>query len=277
MMENTKNSTVGLSKLDLEFAILRWWFFSHMAYNYQRLQAGGFAVMMGPLLKKLYPDKPGEVIAGLKRHMMFFNTEPRWGAVIHGIVIALEEQRAKGMEIDDATIVDLKSSLMGPLAGIGDTISGGLYKPCLLGICLGWAATGSIMGPLMFGVFMLGYDLLITHLAIRKGYSLGTSAVTSVLEGGLFKRLTTFFTIMGLFVLGVMVCKFITIDFAWIPVLAGKKIVVKELIDKIVPKILPLLITLVCWQAIMRGVKVVYVLLALFAFALAGGALGLIG
>jgi len=275
-MEETKKN-VGLTGKDLEFATLRWWFLSHMAYNYQRMQAGGFASMMGPLLKKLYPDNPAEVIAGLKRHMMFFNTEPRWGAVIHGIVIALEEQKAKGKDIDETTIVDLKSSLMGPLAGIGDTISGGLYKPCVLGICLGWAASGSIMGPLMFAICMVGYDLLVTHLTIRKGYTLGTSAVTSILEGGMFKKLTTFFSIMGLFVLGIMVCKFITIDFTWVPVLGGKEIAVKELVDKIVPKTLPLLVTLVSWQALMRGVKVIYVLLALFVFALFGGALGLIG
>ncbi|SEJ29631.1 PTS system, D-glucosaminate-specific IID component [Propionispira arboris] len=276
-MDDNKNKTVGLSKLDLEFAILRWWLMSHLAYNYQRMQAGGFASMMGPILKKLYPDKPEEVIAGLKRHMMFFNTEPRWGAVIHGIVIALEEQKAKGSDIDEMAIVDLKSSLMGPLAGIGDTISGGLYKPCVLGICLGWAATGSFMGPVMFVACMLGYDLIITHLTIRKGYKLGTSAITSILEGGLFKKLTTFFSIMGLFVLGIMVCKFITIDFSWVPVLGGKEIVVKDLMNQIVPKALPLLITLAAWKAIMRGVKVVYVLLALFVFALVGGALGIIG
>lgn len=133
MMNNNKKD-VSLSKWDLEFAILRWWIMSHLAYNYQRMQAGGFCSMMAPLLKKLYPDNIEAIKAGMKRHMMFFNTEPRWGSVIHGIIIALEEQKAKGKEIDDATIVDLKSSLMGPLAGIGDTISGGLYKPCILGI-----------------------------------------------------------------------------------------------------------------------------------------------
>ncbi len=275
-MMNDKKREISLSKWDLEFAILRWWIMSHLAYNYQRMQAGGFCSMMAPLLKKLYPNNLEAVKAGMKRHMMFFNTEPRWGTVIHGIIIALEEQKAKGKDIDDATIVDLKSSLMGPLAGIGDTISGGLYKPCLLGICLGWAATGSLMGPFVFAVAMLGYDLIITHLAIRKGYEMGTTAVTSILEGGLFKKLTTFFSIMGLFVLGIMVCKFITIDISWIPVIAGEKIVVKDLIDKIVPKALPLVITLVSWQALMRGVKVVYVLLALFVVSLVGGALGII-
>ena len=275
MMNNNKKD-VSLSKWDLEFAILRWWIMSHLAYNYQRMQAGGFCSMMAPLLKKLYPDNIEAVKAGMKRHMMFFNTEPRWGSVIHGIIIALEEQKAKGKEIDDATIVDLKSSLMGPLAGIGDTISGGLYKPCILGICLGWAATGSMMGPIVFAIAMLGYDIIVTHLAIRKGYSMGTNAVTSILEGELFKKLTTFFSIMGLFVLGVMVCKFITIDIAWVPVIAGEKIVVKDLFDKIIPEALPLAITLVSWQALMRGVKVVYVLLALFVVSLIGGALGII-
>lgn len=275
-MVNNKTAEIGLSKLDLEFAILRWWIMSHLSYNYQRMQAGGFASMMGPLLKKLYPNDHAEVVAGLKRHMMFFNTEPRWGAVIHGIVIALEEQKAKGGDIDESTIIDLKSSLMGPLAGIGDTISGALYKPVVLGICLGWAAAGSIMGPIVFACAMLGYDYTITRLSIKKGYQLGTTAVTTILEGGLFKKLTTFFSIMGLFVLGIMVCKFITVDFAWVPVLGGKEIVIKDMMDKIVPKALPLAITIVSWQAIMRGYRVVNVLLALFVFALAGGALGLI-
>ncbi|MBP2629743.1 MAG: system mannose/fructose/sorbose family component [Firmicutes bacterium] len=275
-MANNKITEVGLSKMDIEFAIFRWWIMSHLSYNYQRMQAGGFASMMGPILRKLYPNNHEAVVAGLKRHMMFFNTEPRWGAVIHGIVIALEEQKAKGGDIDESTIIDLKSSLMGPLAGIGDTISGALYKPVVLGICLGWAAAGSIMGPLVFACAMLGYDYTITRLSIKKGYKLGTSAVTTILEGGLFKKLTTFFSIMGLFVLGIMVCKFITVDFAWVPVLGGKEIVIKDMMDKIVPKALPLAITIVSWQAIMRGYRVVNVLLALFVFALAGGALGLI-
>ncbi|EGO63089.1 PTS system mannose/fructose/sorbose family transporter subunit IID [Acetonema longum] len=275
-MADNSVKDISLTSRDIHMATLRWWLMSHMAYNYQRMQAGGFASMMGPLLKKLYPDRPEEVIAGLKRHMMFFNTEPRWGAVIHGITIALEEQKAKGEDISEETIVDLKSSLMGPLAGIGDTISGALYKPVLLGICLGWAAQGSLLGPLLFTIGMLGYDFTITRLAVRKGYQLGTSAVTTILAGGLFEKLTTFFSIMGLFVLGIMVCKFITVDVAFAPVIAGKPVAFKTLLDQIVPKALPLAITLISWRAIMKGYRVINVLLCLFAFALAGGALGII-
>lgn len=267
----------ALSKKDLELAILRWWISSHLAYNYQRMQAGGYATMMGPILQKLYPNQPEEVIAGLKRHMMFFNTEPRWGAVINGIVIALEEQKARGgTDITEDTIIDLKSSLMGPLAGIGDTITGGLYKPILLGICLGWAAVGNILGPIVFGIAMILYDFVVTRYSMKKGYQLGTSAVTTLLEGGLFKKVTTFFSIMGLFVLGIMVCKFITIDFSLAGEIGGAKIALKDMADKIVPKALPLAITIISWRAIMKGHRVVSVLLSLFLFALIGGALGII-
>ncbi|CUH96577.1 putative membrane protein [Propionispora sp. 2/2-37] len=276
MKEKMEGKEVSLTAKDLEMATLRWWLMSHLSYNYQRMQAGGFASMMGPILKKLYPDKQEEVIAGLKRHMMFFNTEPRWGAVIHGITIALEEQKAKGEDISEQTIIDLKSSLMGPLAGIGDTISGALYKPVILGICLGWAASGSLMGPLVFALALLGYDFFVTRFSIRKGYQLGTSAVTTLLEGGLFKTITTFFSIMGLFVLGIMVCKFITVDVGFVAVLGGKEIVFKDLLDKIVPKALPLVITLVSWRAVMKGYRIINILLSLFAFALIGGALGII-
>lgn len=91
-----------------------------------------------------------------------------------------------------------------------------------------------------------------------------------------YLKINNIFFYYGSFVLGVMVCKFITIDIAWVPVIAGEKIVVKDLFDKIIPEALPLAITLVSWQALMRGVKVVYVLLALFVVSLIGGALGII-
>lgn len=72
---------MSLSKWDLEFAILRWWIMSHLAYNYQRMQAGGFCSMMAPLLKKLYPDNIEAVKAGMKRHMMFL-TQNQDGVVL---------------------------------------------------------------------------------------------------------------------------------------------------------------------------------------------------
>ncbi len=162
-MSENRMQEISLTKWDLEKAILRWWFMSHLAYNYQRMQAGGFASMMGPLLKKLYPDNPEAVAEGLKRHMMFFNTEPRWGSVIHGIVIALEEQKAKGNDIDEETIVDLKSSLMGPLAGIGNSIAQFGLAPLFSTIFAGLAMNGLTFAPMAFWITMIISMLTINY------------------------------------------------------------------------------------------------------------------
>src|SRR5512138_3162237 len=84
---------VELTRGDVLGAFWRWTFFSHSNYNYERLQGTAFAHMMTPIIKRLYTD-PEEIRAALKRHLVFFNTEPNVGSVIPGAVIAMEEQRA---------------------------------------------------------------------------------------------------------------------------------------------------------------------------------------
>ncbi|TME10391.1 MAG: PTS system mannose/fructose/sorbose family transporter subunit IID, partial [Chloroflexi bacterium] len=115
---------VALSRSDVQRSFWLWTFFSHSNYNYERLQGTAFAQAMAPIIRKLYKD-PEDIKAALKRHLVFFNTEPNVGGVIHGAVIAMEEQRANGAPIDDDDINGVKSGLMGPLAGIGDSISQG--------------------------------------------------------------------------------------------------------------------------------------------------------
>src|SRR5262245_21266778 len=115
---------VALSRSDVQRSFWLWTFFSHANYNYERLQGTAFAQAMTPIIRKLYKD-PDEIKAALKRHLVFFNTEPNVGGVIHGAVIAMEEQRANGADIDDDAINSVKSGLMGPLAGVGDTIDQG--------------------------------------------------------------------------------------------------------------------------------------------------------
>lgn len=277
MEETAKQNTVQLTNNDIKMATLRWWLSSQLTYNYQRMQAGGFATMMGPILKKLYPDNPGEVQAGLKRHMMFFNTEPRWGAVIHGITVALEEQRAKNPQaISETMIIDLKSSLMGPMAGLGDTITQALFRPILRSLCIAWAAAGNALGPIVFGVVGILFDYFVTFFSLKTGYKLGTEALTKLLDGGLFKKMTTFFSILGLFVLGVMVCKFVTIDLSYEAIIEGKKVGLKTLVDQVLPKALPLLLVVGSWRAMLKGWSVIKMLMALFIVALIGGALGII-
>jgi hypothetical protein len=129
---------VRLTRGDLIKSWALWSFFSHANYNYERLQGTGFAHAMTPIIKRLYSTED-EIRAALKRHLVFFNTEPNFGNVVHGTVIAMEEQRANGAAIDDDAINSVKSGLMGPMAGIGDTLSQSTIAPILLAIGIGIA------------------------------------------------------------------------------------------------------------------------------------------
>ena len=104
---------IRLTRGDLVKSWALWTFFAHANYNYERLQGTGFAHAMTPIIKRLYTTED-DIRAALKRHLVFFNTEPNFGNVVHGTVIAMEEQRANGAAIDDDAINSVKSGLMGP-------------------------------------------------------------------------------------------------------------------------------------------------------------------
>lgn len=104
----------SLTKRDVQKTAFFWHMTSHMTYNYQRLQAGCLAWIMGPIFEKLYPNDHDKMVEGLERHMLYFNTEPRWGAVLPGMVVALEEGLANddSGEMDASIIAEIKTALM---------------------------------------------------------------------------------------------------------------------------------------------------------------------
>lgn len=146
-------------------SIKRWAWFNQANYNYERMQGVGFCYAMTPIIKKLYPNNPEKRAELMKTHMEFFNTEPQWGACIIGLTAAMEEQRAQGNEeVTEDAITSLKLGLMGPLAGIGDTIDGGVVTPLLL--------------TLFIGVTMTGTSLGLSHMPFALAPSCGASTIT---------------------------------------------------------------------------------------------------
>lgn len=268
-----------LTKKDINRAFLTWHTSSHLTYNYQRMQAGAMASMMGPILAKLYPNNKEKIAEGLQRHMIYFNTEPRWGAVIPGIAVALEEAHAENPDAIDAnTIIDTKTALMGPLAGIGDTLTQALIKPIILSIFLGWAMQGYLWGALGWGILMFAYDFFVTRFSFMRGYKLGLDSIDKLLDQNYVSKLTTFLGIVGMFSLGAMVVKFVSIAPVFKTVLSsGTEISLATIFDKIFPKLLPLAATILAWRLQVKGKSTSFVLLVLFIIGFLGGVLGIIG
>ena len=201
---------IQLSKSDRQKV---WWRsqFLQGSWNYERMQNLGWAYALIPAIKKLYTKKEDQA-AALERHLEFFNTHPYVAAPIMGVTLALEEERANGTEIDDAAIQGVKIGMMGPLAGIGDPVFWFTVRPILGALGASLASTGNIMGPL---IFFLGWNLIrmaFFRYTQEFGYRAG-SEITKDMSGGILKDITKGASILGMFILAVLVERWVSINF----------------------------------------------------------------
>lgn len=191
-----------------------WWrsTFLQGSWNYERMQNLGWAYALIPAIKRLYQTKE-EQAAALERHLEFFNTHPYVAAPIMGVTLALEEERANGAEIDDTAIQGVKIGMMGPLAGIGDPVFWFTLRPILgsLGASIALAG-GNILGPI---IFFVGWNLIrmaFLWYTLEFGYKAG-SEITKDLSGGILQDITKGASILGMFILAVLVQRWVNISF----------------------------------------------------------------
>lgn len=265
---NDKNQLVD--KKLVQKTWFRYWLSAEMSNSYERLQSLSFCYSMIPVLKKLYPEE-NDLKEALQRHLNFFNTEPTWGAPILGISIAMEEEKSLTKEIPGEAITALKTGLMGPLAGIGDTIDWGTLKTIIYGIAVTFASngiavtfasTGNILGafiPVLFTVL----TFIIGSCLTRFGYTTGKNSVKSILQQGWIKELIFGTSILGLFMMGALTSNFVKITTPLTFAIAdGQSIAVQDILNSIAPGILPLCVVFGIYYFLTKG-KVNYGLLAI--------------
>ncbi len=190
-----------------------WWrsTFLQGSWNYERMQNLGWAYALIPAIKKLYTSKEDQA-AALQRHLEFFNTHPYVAAPIIGVTLALEEERANGAEIDDTAIQGVKIGMMGPLAGVGDPVFWFTVRPILGALGASLAMAGNIVGPLLF---FFGWNIIrmaFLWYTQELGYKAG-SEITKDLSGGIIQKITKGASILGMFILAVLVERWVSINF----------------------------------------------------------------
>ena len=287
-----------------------WWRsqFLQGSWNYERMQNLGWAYSLIPAIKKLYTTKEDQA-AALERHLEFFNTHPYVAAPIMGVTLALEEERANGVEIDDAAIQGVKIGMMGPLAGIGDPVFWFTVRPILGALGASLAASGNLVGPLLF---FFGWNVIrmaFLWYTQEFGYKAG-SEITKDMSGGILKDITKGASILGMFILAVLVQRWVSINFtvnlpgkqlaegAYINFPEGpvsgaelKGILGQALgglsLDKIqpqtlqgqlnalIPGLMGLLLTFLCMWLLKKKVSPISIILALFAVGIAARFFGI--
>ncbi|OCN04521.1 PTS mannose/fructose/sorbose family IID subunit [Erysipelotrichaceae bacterium MTC7] len=263
-----------LTKKELRSTFFRS-FFSMTSINYERYCSLGFAFAMIPALKKLYPNQD-DLTEALTRHNEFFNCHPYTGNAVMGVSLALEEQRALGKPITGEAISSTKAALMGPLSGIGDSVFKATFMTVFAAIGAGLALDGSILGPIIFIVPNLILNVGSRWLFIKHGYALGTSIVARMKEGNLIDKFVQGATIVGMMVVGAMIVGFVKAPVAYVWTFGEKEIVVQELLDSILPCLIPLLITLGFYQLLMKNKKGMYIcVIVSFILGIVGKMIGM--
>ena len=276
-MSETVDKKNLLTSKEVNRAWLLWLFNNQACYNYERMMGIGFLHAMTPAFRKLYKDNKDLRIEAMQRHTSFFNCEPCLGSSIVGLVMAMEEQKALGAELDNDAITSIKTGLIGPLSGIGDTLIQGVILPLLIAFAVDFAKGGNWVIPLVFSLVMAIIVFGISRFGFLLGYRKGSDAILSMLENGVIKRLISAASIMGCMVLGALVVNFVTMKCGIsIPQAEGSFSMQEQLFDAILPSMLPLLLTLGCYKLLKAGKSSVLVMLVIIAIGVIGGLTGIL-
>lgn len=272
--DQTPAKTITLTKWDL-FSCWRCWIMYNLSsMSFERFESFGFCLSMMPVLKKLYPQE-AEHREALKRHSSFYNTEPQIGAIINGLVVGLEEKKANGDPIDGDAINTLKVGLMGPIAGIGDSMIPGMLIPILLSIGMALADGGSLLGPIFYIVAWCSVTLIGSWSLFMKGYRLGTGSIEALVSSR-STRVREAISLLGIFVMGGLAASYVTLSTPLQFVSSeGVNITIQTMLDGIFPKVLPLLVVTGTWYLMAKkNVSSVKAMLSLLVVAASGVIIG---
>ncbi|MEG0593508.1 MAG: PTS system mannose/fructose/sorbose family transporter subunit IID [Coprobacillus sp.] len=262
-----------LSKKTLNKSFRNWYYGHLTCFSQEHMQTFGYLCSMLPIIEELYETKQEQMDA-MKTYTAFFNTEPQVGSIVVGITAGLEEAKANGADdIDAETINGLRAGLMGPLAGIGDSLVVGTLIPILLGVAMGLSTGGSPIGAIFY---IIVWNILIT-LGMRflyfKGYELGGKAV-EFLVGEQANAIRESIVMLGTVVIGAVAASWIHVTTSFTMTAAGASepfLELQKTLDGVFPNILSAGTVVLCWYLLSKKkMSPLLVMLILVIIALIG-------
>lgn len=247
--------TKNLSKEERKMLRKAFWrsFTLYAAVSPAKQGASGFCYSMMPFIDSFYKDKPEEKKAALVRSMSYFNTTIPCSTFIMGLTASMEKKNSEQEDFDANSINAVKSSLMGPLAGIGDSIFWGVLRVIAAGIAVGLGMSGNILAPVVFLLLFNVPSILIRYYGTFLGYRLGSEYIQKMYESGLMSILTKCASIVGLVMIGGMTAGMVTFQSKFELMMEGSSILnLQSMLDQIFVGIVPLGLTLLCYYLLKK-------------------------
>lgn len=233
--------------------------------NAETMQGFAYVYAMAPAIKMFYKNKEDRV-AAYKRHFTIFNTTPSCAGFITGLTASMEKEAAKDKNFDTASISAVKTALMGPLAGIGDSIFWGSVRTIATGIGLSFAVNGNILGPILMILIHNTICNISRYYGPYMGYIYGSSLVSDMSNNGILSKITKYATIVGMLTVGAMTCTMVKVPLAFTTTIGGAPFTLQSVFDGIIPNLLPLLLVMLVLKLLQKGVKsttIIYLMLVL--------------
>ena len=259
-MANQTEST-KLTKQDIKKVYIRNLFAFQFGWNYEKMQGLGYAYVIMPALKRLYKNDPEKMKKALKMQLSYVNTTPAMAHLIAGADMALEEEL--GVESEE-TVMAVKTGLMGPLAGVGDTLFIAIYRAIVFSIAAYIAMQGNPVGliiPLITCAAVLWVRYKFTWIGYNSGRKLATSFADRLAP------ITEAASILGLTVVGALIPSVISYKTDLTFIMGEVTFSVQEMLDKILPCMLPLGIVMLSYWLLgkknINSTKLIFILIAL--------------
>ena len=239
--------------------------FLQASFNYERMQACGWLWGILPGLQKIHTNKE-DLKASMAHNLDFLNTHPFLVTFVMGIVLSLEQNKA-----DTQTIRSVRISAAGPLGGIGDALFWLTLVPITAGLTANMAMERNILGAILFLIIFNVVQFIVRFGLMYWSYGLGTKAVTMLTSNA--KEFTRAASILGIFVVGGLIANYGGTTVRMI--VGDTQINIQGLLDGVLPKLIPLLITLGIYALIKKGWTPVRCIILILVCGIVGCAFGI--
>ena len=238
-------------------------------FNYERMQAAGWLWSILPGLQKIHTNKD-DLAASMTHNLDFLNTHPFACTFVMGMVLSMEQQK-----MDIQTIRSVRISVAAPLGGIGDALFWMTLIPIVAGMTAQMAIDGSWVGPILYFVIAFGVEMALRYGLMYWSYNMGTKAVAMMTAHA--KEITHAASVLGVFIIGALIANYGGGTQLGISIPNGESpLVIQNYLNSILPCILPLLLTLMCYFLIIKkNFTPVKLILLLLVIGIVGCAFGI--
>lgn len=242
-----------------------------------KAHAPGFMYSIMPALDEYFKDDKEGHRKAMMRHTTWYNITQNVGTFVMGLVASMEKKTAQDPSFDPDSTVAIKTSLMGPLSGIGDSIFWGVLRVIAAGVGISLASQGSILGPILFLLIYNIPSIATRYYLTYMGFTVGDTFIQDMYKSGSMKLLNKAASTLGLLMIGCMTATMVKFESKLsIPIEGGKPIKIQTYLDQLWVGLVPLVVTLICYWLLSKKVNVNWILLGVLVLSIVLGLIGVV-